>query len=111
MLRVESSRLVDPLAAEFDALQQLNGWTLIAFDKSGVTLRHLNEFDVTLKLGRGKVESIEFTLLDGQNKTLGTEVSSFFFNSMRQQIDWLHQASPGIRARVRGPGCGGRFPH
>ncbi|ORY74099.1 Spc7 kinetochore protein-domain-containing protein [Leucosporidium creatinivorum] len=91
------------LQAEYDALQHLNGWQLTQFSKSSVSLRHLDEFDVTLTLGPGKVEDASFAFTPVKKMSqLEAEVTRFLFDKVVSNVQDLvaDDMAPSRRAKT-----------
>lgn len=89
-------------AAEYDALQHLNGWQLLHFDKTTVQLRHLDEFDVTLRLGPGRVEVATFSLSPSRKMSpLEAEVTRFLFDKIAINVQSLLAESTGPSRRAK----------
>ncbi|KAK4051993.1 hypothetical protein OIO90_004523 [Microbotryomycetes sp. JL221] len=71
------------LQGEYDALQHLHGWKLVKFNSNNVRLQCLDDFDVTLTLGPGRVKIVEFEFNKIKPRTsLDLAVTQFMFDKV-----------------------------
>jgi hypothetical protein len=62
----------------------------VQFSKSRVQLRHLDDFNVTLELGQGKVDEASFALNPTKTMTpLELEVTRFLFDNVVANVEWV----------------------
>ncbi|GAA5990335.1 hypothetical protein JCM11641_006254 [Rhodosporidiobolus odoratus] len=81
------------LQADFDALQQVQGWELVRFSAQEICMRHWDEFEVIFELVPGslKVKRAGFELkIDGGRKKasqLGAQITAFLLAKIRDEVE------------------------
>ncbi|GAA6003719.1 hypothetical protein JCM10207_003562 [Rhodosporidiobolus poonsookiae] len=80
------------LQAEFEALQRVQGWELVAFSAQAVRMRCFDEFEVVLELVPGSmcVKAVDFELKELGRKSagqLGAQVTAFLLAKIRDEVE------------------------
>lgn len=76
--------------AEFEALQQLHGWSLVRFTSTIIQLRHFDELDVAFELDPNslKVINTEFRLVETKrwSNTLSLDITNFLVGKISEKV-------------------------
>jgi len=77
-------------AAEYEALQQLHGWSLVRFTSTIIQLRHFDELDVAFELEPNsfKVINTEFRLVETKrwSSTLALDITNFLVGKIAERV-------------------------